>query len=66
MADKPEVGFQFGVEGDQSVLATVQALRNELKNLQQQQQSTASNAELVNWLRKRESLIGADLGRMRA
>lgn len=45
MSDKPEVGFQFGVEGDQSLLATVRALRDELKNVQKQQQSTASSAE---------------------
>jgi hypothetical protein len=43
MSDKPEVGFQFGVEGDQSLLATVRALREELKNVQKQQQSTASS-----------------------
>jgi hypothetical protein len=47
MSDKPEVGFQFGVEGDQSLLSTIQALRNELKNVQQQQQATASSAEVL-------------------
>jgi hypothetical protein len=47
MAEKPEVGFQFGVEGDQSLLSTLQALRTELKNVQQQQQSTASSAEVL-------------------
>ena len=45
MADKPEVGFQFGVEGDQALLSTIQALRNELKQLHQQQQETTSSAE---------------------
>jgi hypothetical protein len=47
MSDKPEVGFQFGVEGDQSLLATVRALREELKNVQKQQESTASSADLL-------------------
>jgi hypothetical protein len=47
MADKPEVGFQFGVEGDQALLSTIQALRNELKNLHSQQQQTASSAEVL-------------------
>ncbi len=47
MSDKPEVGFQFGVEGDQALLSTVQALRNELKLVQQQQQATASSADVL-------------------
>lgn len=47
MSEKPEVGFQFGVEGDQSLLATVRALREELKNVQKQQESTASSAEVL-------------------
>jgi hypothetical protein len=47
MAETPEVGFKFGVEGDQSLLSTLQALRTELKNVQQQQQSTASSAEVL-------------------
>src|ERR1700687_3441322 len=47
MSDKPEVGFGFGVEGDQALLSTIQALRNELKLVQQQQQATASSAEVL-------------------
>jgi len=47
MPDKPEVGFGFGVEGDQSLLATIRALREELKNVQQQQHATASSAEVL-------------------
>jgi hypothetical protein len=45
--DKPEVGFAYGVEGDQALLSTIQALRNELKLVQQQQQATASSAETL-------------------
>lgn len=45
--DKPEVGFQYGVEGDQALLSTIQALRNELKSLQLQQERTASSAETL-------------------
>jgi hypothetical protein len=47
MSDKPEVGFGFGVEGDQSVLATIKALRDELKNVKHQQEETASSAEVL-------------------
>ena len=45
--DKPEVGFAYGVEGDQALLSTIQALRAELKNLQSQQERTASSAETM-------------------
>ena len=47
MADKPEVGFQFGVEGDAALLSTIQALRNELKQLKTQQDETSSSAETL-------------------
>jgi hypothetical protein len=45
--DKPEVGFQYGVEGDAALLSTIQALRNELKNVQNQQERTAASAETM-------------------
>jgi hypothetical protein len=45
--DKPEVGFQYGVEGDQALLSTIQALRGELRNLQSQQERTATSAETM-------------------
>src|SRR6266567_5854309 len=47
MSEKPEVGFAYGVEGDQALLSTVQALRNELKLLQNQQERTASSSEVM-------------------
>jgi hypothetical protein len=47
MSDKPEVGFGFGVEGDQSLLSTLRALRDELKNVKRQQEETASSAEVL-------------------
>jgi hypothetical protein len=47
MPDKPDVGFGFGVEGDQSLLAVIRQLRQELKNVKEQQESTASAAQLL-------------------
>jgi hypothetical protein len=47
MPDKPDVGFGFGVEGDQTVLSVIRELRQELKNLKDQQENTASSAELL-------------------
>lgn len=47
MGDKPEVGFQYGVEGDQALLSTIRALRDELKQVQNQQRETASSAEVL-------------------
>ena len=44
MADTPEVGFSFGVEGDQALLSTIQRLRQELKTLQAQQEEVSSSA----------------------
>jgi len=47
MSDKPEVGFGFGVEGSGPLLDVIRQLRVELKNVQQQQQETASSAEVL-------------------
>lgn len=44
MPNTPDVGFGFGVEGDQSLLNTIKALREEMKNLKSQQDSLASSA----------------------
>ncbi|HEX9255858.1 MAG TPA: hypothetical protein VF938_09940, partial [Candidatus Angelobacter sp.] len=40
----PEVGFGFGVEGDQSLLAVISKLREELKLLKSQQDQLGSSA----------------------
>ncbi len=37
MANTPDVGFQFGVEGNQSLLAVIKQLRQEMGALKQQQ-----------------------------
>ncbi len=45
MPGTPEVGFSFGVEGDQSLLAAVKQLREELKGLKEGQDRVAASAE---------------------
>jgi hypothetical protein len=44
MPNQPDVGFSFGVEGDQQLLATINRLREELKNLAAQHDSVKSSA----------------------
>ena len=44
MPDSPDVGFQFGVEGDQSLLAVIQKLREEMKTLKASQDELGSSA----------------------
>ncbi len=45
--DKPDVGFGFGVEGDQPLLSTIKQLREELKSLKGQHEQTASAADVL-------------------
>ena len=54
MADTPEVGFSFGVEGDQSLLSTIQELRTELVSLRTEQDKLGGSA--ANAARGYESL----------
>jgi hypothetical protein len=44
MAGTPDIGFSFGVEGDQTLIATINRLRQEMKTLQSQQESVESSA----------------------
>jgi hypothetical protein len=47
MADTPDVGFSFGVEGSDSLLSTIQRLRAEMGTLKTQQDFLASSAQAL-------------------
>jgi hypothetical protein len=47
MPNAPEVGFGFGVEGDQSLLNTIKALRVEIQKVKQEQDTTNTSAKAL-------------------